>query len=95
MKTRSEYHRSIEDQLKEWEERITILRVETDRNQAKSRTRYREQIEELNQKKTEIREGLDKLARAHGKDWVNGRREIDRALGELKSSFQSAAWQII
>ena len=95
MKTKAEYHSKMQMQLKDWSQKIAILRVEADRQGGETKTKYIQQVEDLSDKMIAIQTTLDQLKHASGKRWIHVKRGMDKSLAELKSCFERTALEII
>ncbi|MBW6502804.1 apolipoprotein A1/A4/E family protein [bacterium] len=80
----------IESSLNEWGEEIEKIRAKADKLGTETRSKYREQIEDLRARQETARKKLEDLKRTGGEAWEDLRSGAEAALDELKKGVEGA-----
>jgi chromosome segregation ATPase len=92
MSMREAYQQRMEAQLKELSATITLLKAKADRARAEAKVTYCKELDGLHSKLMAIRGELQEL-KAADEAWDELRARLERAWGELKKGYDSAASQ--
>jgi hypothetical protein len=95
MRTKEEYHDRLEEQLKEWNYRIDLLKGEVLKRQGKAKSEFHLHMEELVQKKKALHREVDELKKSSGKAWVELKASVENAAREFKTSLERTTLKII
>lgn len=85
------YQEKYEAQLREIETQIAEWRAKTDQASAEARLEYQKRLDELENKRTEVRDRLQQLRYAGEDAWHDVREGVDQAWNELQSAFKKAS----
>ncbi|SEL59509.1 hypothetical protein SAMN05443999_106176 [Roseovarius azorensis] len=84
------YQQKLEAKLKEWRADIDKLQAKVDGAQADARLKYREQLEDLEERRKEIEAQLHKLRDAQSAAWSDIRAGADKAWESMSKAMQDA-----
>lgn len=91
MDKRKAYQEKLDEQLKEWNAQISLLRDKADKAGADARGEYYKLIESLQKKQNEIGVKLQELKTASDEAWGELRVGAEKAWSEVKTAFDNAA----
>lgn len=91
MDTKEEYRKKLEEQLKEWKEKIETLETKAVHLTAGAKSQLTREIDELLQKKEVLKEKWSALQKASGEEWESMKGGLDKASAELKSALDRVA----
>ncbi len=89
MSKKEAFEKQFEAQLKEWKAEVDVLRAKADKADAEMRIKYHEQIDELQEKKKEIRSQLSSLKNAGEESWQDLKKGLEEASASLSKAFSS------
>jgi hypothetical protein len=87
MDKREEYRQRLEQQLKEWKDRIDRLEARTSMVSSETKADLMREIEELRRKKLVVKERWDALQRTGGEAWDTLREGAEKAAADLKQAI--------
>lgn len=90
MATRQEYTEKLKSKLDEWNTKIDKLKAKSEAADADMRAEYREQIQTLKAKRSELQETVKKLQDASGDAWKDIKEGADDAWEALDEAFDNA-----
>ena len=82
------YREKQEAQLKEWQAEINKLKAQTQKKSAEAKITLGKQIEELDEKKQQIKENLDALQDVSEDRWEEVRRAYENKAEELAEKLK-------
>ena len=91
METRGEYIERLASKLQEWDAKIDELKLKSEKVSPRMQTGYKQMIIELQEKRDE---GADLLERLHESDetaWPDLKLAVDRLLGDMLLRISKAA----
>lgn len=88
MEKKEVYQEKIEARLAEWQAKIDEMRAKAKQEEAEAKEEYLKKINELETKRSETLQQLEKLKAEGGVAWEDLKEGIDGALSELEGSFQ-------
>lgn len=91
MDTREEYQKKLEEQIKEWKERIEKLETKAAHLTADAKVQLTKEMDELLQKKEVLKEKWSALQKSSGEEWESMKVGMDKAGAELKSVLDRVA----
>ena len=91
MDTKEEYRKKLEEQLKEWKEKIETLETKAAHLTAGAKAQLTREIDELLQKKEVLKEKWNALQKASGEEWESMKGGMDKASADLKSALDRVA----
>lgn len=91
MDTKEEYRKKLEEQLKEWKEKIETLETKAVHLTAGAKSQLTREIDELLQKKEVLKEKWNALQKTSGEEWESMKGGLDKASAELKSALDRVA----
>jgi hypothetical protein len=89
--SRDAYLRKMQTKLKEWSSEIDKLKAKADASEAKIRTEYSRQIEELRVRREDIGKRMEEMRDAGEESWQELRTGTEKAWNELKTALEKAA----
>lgn len=90
MEKNHEYKRKLEEQIKEWNERLEELKARSEKMGAEARVELERKIESLRSRRGELEERLDTLRDGGEEAWRHLKGGLERAVDDLKAGFSEA-----
>ncbi len=90
MSSKDVYKEKLDEQLKEWSNKIADLKIKAELAEANVRVEYLKQVETLRVMKDETQEKLEELKRAGDDAWEILKAGVEKGASELKDSINSA-----
>lgn len=90
MESREAYEEKIRAKLGELDEKLNLLRLRADMAKTEVKLEYTKMIIDLRSKKEEAQKRLEKLKDAGGDAWKTMAEGMEKAVDDLKGSFDKA-----
>ena len=87
MDKRKAYIEKLEAQLEEWDAKIDLLKAKSKKTKAEAKIEYCNKIETLQHKYKEMQTKLYNLKTATGEAWEDIKTGVEKAVDELKDTF--------
>ena len=91
MTTKDAYIRMIEAKLEELDAEIRKLKARAKEESAQAELKLNEMMDQYRADRQDLEKKLGALQKSSGTAWNDMQEGIDRALGELKASFEKAS----
>jgi DNA repair exonuclease SbcCD ATPase subunit len=87
MDKKEEYKKKLEVQFKEWKAKIDQLEARGAKFTSEKKTELMREIEELRQKKGNVKEKWNELQKISGDSWDTMKEGVEKAAAELKGAL--------
>jgi len=95
MISKKDYEAKLEDSLKEWDSRLSILEAEAERQRGKEKPEHRRRVTEILEQKAALEAMIGELQRASGKKWIELKDKIQEAQADFESSYKTTMMEYI
>lgn len=90
MEEQQAYKEKLKAKIDEWDAKIKEMRAKADQAQAESKIEYQQQVDQMETKREKLSDQLEQIKQAGGEAWKDIAAGADRALDELRESFEKA-----
>jgi hypothetical protein len=95
MISKEDYQDKLEESLREWNSRISILKAEAERQNGKEKPEHKRRVTEILDQKAALEAMIGELQRASGKKWIELKDKIQEAQADFEASYKTTMMEYI
>jgi hypothetical protein len=95
MISKKDYEAELEESLKEWNSRLSILKAEVERQGREEGPKHKRRVREILAQKAALEAMIGELKKASGKKWIELKDKIQEAQADFKVSYTTTMMEYI